>query len=189
MRAFAMMAVAVLFSGCTFIDQKVQIQPELTVAQANIGGGRKVAVKVVDEREDAVLGKRGTGMVEGAKITTEQDMVQLFADLITQALRQKGFEPIPFEESTPTTLRAEIRAIQYDVSVGLWTGSNMAKSTLKVIAKNADKTYEKTYRGQSEIRTMWVASQETNAKIINGAVNEVLRHMFEDAELLSFLAK
>ncbi len=128
-------------------------------------------------------------MVAGAKITTSQDVVELFSNAIKQGLRQKGFEPIPFEDGRPTDLRVEIRTLDYDVSMGLWTGSNLAKASIKVLAHNAGKTYEKVYRGQGEIRTMWVASQETNAKIINAAVSEVLNKMFADQELLAFLAR
>lgn len=187
-RSLVIVAVASL-AGCTFIDQKVQIAPQMELAQVDIGHGKKVAMKVVDDREDSVIGKRGTGMVQGAKITTDQDIPQLFTDAITDGLRKKGFIPAPFAESESPNLRVDIRSIEYDVSMGLWTGSNMGKASIKVLAKNGNDTYEKVYRGQSEIRTAFVASQETNAKIINGAITEVLRKMFDDRELMDFIAR
>jgi uncharacterized lipoprotein YajG len=179
MKRVVALFAGVVLTGCTFIDQKVEIQPQLDgPLGGNLGNGKQVGLRVVDEREDFVLGKRGTGMVEGAKITTEQDVRQLFADSIAQGLRQSGFLPILELEGAPTAVRVEIRSLQYDVSMGLWTGSNMGKASIKVLANNAGKTYGHVYRGQKEIRTMWVASQETNAKIINGAVSDVLRNMF-----------
>lgn len=114
---------------------------------------------------------------------------ELYTDAIQQGLRQKGFEPVPSRGGEPTVMRVEIRSLDYDVSAGLWTAGNHAKSSVKVVANNGDQNYERMYRGQSEIRTAFVASQETNSKIINAAISEVLNRMFEDKELLEFLAR
>lgn len=84
----------------------------------------------------------------------------------------------------------ELRTLKYETAVGLWTGGNIGTAAIKVIATNPKgKTYEKSYRGQKEIRTAFVGSQETNAKVINGALNDVIAKIFEDKELMKFLAQ
>lgn len=179
----------ILLSGCTFIDQKVKISPHLNIGTADIGKGKKVALDVLDEREDSLIGKRGTGMVRGAKIATDQDVVELFNTAVAEGLQRYGFSVVGRSEDVPTKLKVEIRSLNYDVTMGFWTGGNMGKASLKVVATVNDKIYEKMYRGEKEIRTAFVASQETNSKIINAAVSEVLESMFNDKQLLEFLSQ
>jgi uncharacterized lipoprotein YajG len=176
-------------TSCAFIDQNVKITPSVEVAKSNIGNGRTVGIKVVDEREDSLIGKRGSAYGDAAAIKTDQDMVELFSVEISRGFENKGFEPVPYLEEIPVYVKVEIRSVEYDTSMGLWTAGNMANSAIKVIAYNESKNYEKMYRSQVEIRTAFVASQETNAKIINQAVSDVIEKMFQDEDLLSFLAK
>lgn len=185
----AMVLGCILLSGCTFIDQKVKLDPQFNVDESNVGQGKTVGIKVLDEREDSVIGKRSNAMYQGAKITTEQDIVGLFSDMIQDGLKKKGFEPTAYTDGNPASLKVEIRTLEYDTSTGLWTAGNMGKSAVKVIANNGGKEYEKVYRDEQEIRTVWVASQETNSKVINGAVSGVMTEMFDDEELFAFLAE
>ncbi len=186
-------ALIVLLSGCTFIDQKIKISPQFNIGASDIdigiGKGKKVALDVLDEREDFLIGKRGTGMIRGAKIVTDQDVVEIFNTVIAEGLQHYGFFVVGRSEDVPTKLKVEIRSLNYDVTMGFWTGGNMGKSSLKVVATVNDKIYEKMYRGEKEIRTAFVASQETNSKIINAAVSEVLEAMFRDKQLLEFLSQ
>ncbi|MEW6101853.1 MAG: YajG family lipoprotein [Candidatus Omnitrophota bacterium] len=72
----------------------------------------------------------------------------------------------------------------------MWTGGNIGKSTIKVIATNpAGKTYEKSYHGQKEIRTCFIGSQETNSQVVNCAFDAAIENIFKDDELMQFLAK
>jgi uncharacterized lipoprotein YajG len=182
------LVLIILLSGCTFIDQTVKFNPQLNLQAVDIGKGKKIALDVLDDREDSTIGKRGTGMVRGAKISTDEDVVGIFQTAITDGLQKYGFVLAPNSEDVPTKLRVEIRNLNYDVTMGLWTGGNIGKASLKVTAFNGS-TYEKMYRGEKEIRTAFVASQETNSKIINAAVSQVLEEMFSDKELLVFLSK
>ena len=50
------------------------------------------------------------------------------------------------------------------------------------------KNYEKSYRAHKDVRTIWASSQETNARVVNEALTEVINKMFEDQKLLEFLA-
>ncbi len=178
-----------MVSGCSFIDQSVQIRPVLEVASSNIGQGKEVALKVLDDREDPVIGNRGNGMVQGAAITLDQDVVELFQGSIQNILEQKSFKVIPYDTNAPLSVKVEIRTLKYDTSMGLWTGRNMANVSFKVLVNNNGSVYEKVYRGNSEIRTAFVASQETNQKILNLAVKESLQQLAKDDNLMEALVK
>jgi uncharacterized lipoprotein YajG len=181
--------VLLVVGGCAYIDQNLKVSPIVEIASVDIGAGKKVCLRIVDDREEQLIGKRAGGYGIGmAKISTDQDLAELLKNIISDGLRKKGFEPVA-ENETLLVMRVELRALAYDTAVGLWTGGNIGKAVVKVVAsKPSGKTFEKSYRGQKEIRTIFVGSQETNSKVINGALDEVIKKVFEDKELLNFLA-
>jgi uncharacterized lipoprotein YajG len=156
--------------------------------QSNIGQGKKVALRVVDDREEQLIGHRVTGHgSKAAKIETKQDLVKLLKDSFIQGMRAKGFEPVE-DSSSDISLKVELRSLTYDVTIGFWTSGNIGKATVKIIATNTSgKTYEKIYHSEKEIRTAFIGSQETNAKVINGALSDVLEKIFSDTGLWEFL--
>ena len=178
----------VFLSGCAYIDQNLRVEPQVTIMQENIGQGKKIALRVVDDREDSTIGRRANGYgMDSAKISTDQDLVELLKSSFIDGMRKKGFEPVGDNDSN-VSLKVELRSLSYDTSTGLWTAGNIGKAALKILAtKESNKTFEKTYRSQNEIRTAFIASQETNAKIINAALSDALNKVFSDNELWDFL--
>ncbi len=176
--------------GCAYIDQNLKVAPELSVSKSDLGHGKKIALRVVDEREDQTIGRRADGYgIRAAKISTDQDIVTILKDQFASGMHDQGFEPVG-ENDAKESLRVELRALSYDTAMGLWTGGNIGKSTIKIIANNSSgKTYEKSYRGQKEIRTVFVGSQETNSKVVNEALSEALNKVFEDKELWEFISQ
>lgn len=175
-------------SGCTYIDQKLTVNPDFSITGSNIGKNKEVALKVTDEREDSLVGDRGY-MYKGAKISSDQDMAQLFIDNITKGLQSFGFVVVPYDEQALDRLIVEIRAVKFEANMGFWTGGNTGTCSFKVKVINKEDTFEKMYRGDNEIRTAFAASQETISKVVNEAVEEALTNMFKDQQLLDFLAK
>ena len=185
---FLAVVVLIFFTGCAYIDQNLRVDPVVSVSSSNIGKGKEIDVEVIDDREDQIIGKRHDGYgLAGAKITTDQDLVDVLKESVYSAFQAKGFHPVS-DKNITTTVKVQLRSLAYDTAVGLWTGGNIGKATIKVVATNSDgKTFEKNYRGQKEVRTVFVGSQETNAKVINEAFSEAIQRMFEDEELLKFL--
>ena len=142
---------------------------------------------VVDDRGEQIIGSRGYYGF-GAKITTDQDLEELLRDIISRGLYQKGFEPVNPDESK-TTLKIELRVLEYKTAMGLWTGGNIGTAAVKaIVTLPSGKGYEKSYRSQKDVRTLWASRQETNARVINEALTEVINKMFEDQNLLEILA-
>ncbi len=195
MRHVASGLLMLSMTGCAFIDQQLRVEPHLTVVPSNIGEGKQVALRVIDDRQEQLIGKRGYhsgtyggvygGLTGGAKISTDQDLAEVIRAVVRDGLRQKGFEPVD-DNRADRSLKVELRALAYDTSVGLMTGGNLGKASVKVLASRSGATYEKTYHSQQEIRTFFVASQETNAHVINAALSEALDKLFADADLWNF---
>jgi len=193
MKAKLMIAALVLpvlfLTGCAYIDQNLRVTPQVSIAQENIGQGKKVALRVVDDRDEQLIGKRGLQYFPGGKISTDQDLVEVIRDAFIKGLHDKGFELVGENESN-LLVKAELRSLAYTTVMGLWTGGNVGTAVVKVIANQpSGKTYERTYRSQKQIRSFFVGSQETNTKVVNQALTDALNKVFEDKELLKFLAQ
>jgi uncharacterized lipoprotein YajG len=185
----AFMVLFFSLSGCAYIDQNLSVKPDLSFSSDNIGGGKKIALRVVDDRDDQLIGKRGVQYMPGGKISTDQDLVEVLKNALSDGLRKKGFEPVG-ENDPSLSMKVELRSLAYTTAMGFWTGGNIGTAVIKIIATEpSGKTYEKTYRSQKEIRTAFVGSQETDAKVVNGALSEAINKIFEDKELLKFLAQ
>ena len=62
------------------------------------------------------------------------------------------------------------------------------KAAFKVICFNNGKAFERLYRIDNEKRVVVVPSAKGNEELINTAIEQVLQKMFNDQELLNFLA-
>lgn len=188
MRTMGMLTL-VFLAGCAYIDQNLRVSPHLSVLESNIGQGTKVALRVLDDRSEQLIGRRGASGFELAKISTDQDLVELLRDTFIDGVRKKGFEVVGSDDSD-ARLRIELRSLSYKTVTGFWTVGNVGEAAVKVIAsQSSGKTYEKTYRSQHEVRTAFIGSQETNAEVVNGALSDVLSKVFADAELWNFLVQ
>lgn len=192
-RILLLLLAAVVASGCAYTPQTVVIEPAVEVAASNIGEGHPVSVYVVDERTTTEIGRRGTGMVRGAAITTEQDMAAVFADEIIKGLRAMNFDavkvPSPAAGLGAVLLRVDIRTIEYETSMGFWTGGVHVRGAMKATATREASSYDQLYRIDEEKRVMVVPGADSNAEMINTAVSAVLQEMFNDPKLFEFLAE
>ena len=194
-----------LMSGCAYIPQKVDINPNVMINKEDVGQGKKVAVKIIDDREDLAIGNRSGssnyGMIKGAAITAEQDITEVIKTEVFKGLTDKGFLPVVYVNNSSeevadnqNVLKVSLRTLKYDTDMGLWTGGNIGKANIKALVSKQEKnyernTYERSYQGLEEIRTAFVGSQETNAKVINGALKQSLEKLFNDADLMEALTK
>lgn len=185
--AFAV-AVVVLASGCAFNPQVAQIDPTLEVASGDIGKGTTVAFRVVDERDSKSIGNRGAAFGKGAKITTTQDVAALVHQKIAEGLGKKGFAITDFREDASPRLTVELRSLEYDTSIGFWTGGVQIVAALKGVAMTDGKAYERMYRYDNEKRVVVVPTAGKNDEMLNAALTDVMTQFFDDIGMLRHLA-
>ena len=189
MKKYILCLLIFYLGGCAYIDQNLRVTPNMSTTKENIGQGKQVALSVIDDRDEELIGKRGAQYFPGGKISTNQDLVEVISDALIQGLSDKGFEPVREDDSPNVSIKAELRSLSYTTATGLWTGGNIGTAVVKVIATQlSGKTYEKSYRSKKEIRSVFIGSQETNAKVVNEALTDALNKVFEDKGLLRFLA-
>jgi uncharacterized lipoprotein len=191
-RTLAILLSVALFAGCAFTPQTVVIEPMVEVTPSDIGGGHAVSVYVVDERDSTEIGRRGTGAMKGAAITTEQDVASVFRRSIVENLNKMGYAASESLAGDPvagaTLLRVDIRAISYETSMGFWTGGVHARGSMKATGTRGSTVYDKLYRVDDEKRVVVVPGADSNAQMVNTTVSALLQEMFNDVELMRYLA-
>ena len=185
---FPILSIILFINGCAFTDQKAFLNPTLTLESSNIGNGQHVGLKVVDERPNKNLGYRGGGYIgKGGAITSDQDIAKLLEEKISDGLKMKGFEPTSYSNNNTRSIKVELRSLEYFTTTGFWTGGVHTKSALKVTAKNLSKEFEDFYRIEKEERVMVGPGAQSNEKMINSALSEILQKLFDDQNLFKFL--
>ena len=103
-------------SACAQTGQVVTLKPGQDLFESSDGEGREVAVRVVNEMEDVVLGRLENRRGEHAVITTDRDPVKVMTEATREALRSKGFQPVVWSEDAARTLTVRIRRIEHVVT-------------------------------------------------------------------------
>jgi uncharacterized lipoprotein YajG len=165
------------------------LRPSFPVAQTTRGDGVKVLVTAVDERPDQDFGRRGTGMLRGAPIHSDQDLADVFRSALSNGLSQLGFQPVTDGSRLDRSIKVEIREIEYNTSMGFFTAGVHTNTAIKAMARNGDRTLERLYRSKEEERVLFVPFAESNERMLNDTVDEVLTKLFADYELIGLLAE
>ena len=180
-------SVVLVFSGCAWTAQQVNLNPAIDVIGASVGKGRSVYVNVKDERSTQLIGyKIPTG---GGEIKPVQDPALVVRDALVSGLHQLGFETANPGSGAAPELSVELRAIEYKVTQGFWSGGLTADVALKAYCKVGNTAkYDSMYRGHHEENIQAVQSQTANEGYINHALSEAINATLRDQELLRCLA-
>ncbi len=179
--------LTIFATGCAFSPQQVELNPQITVRNDNIGKGDAIYLSVIDERASQSLGRRGTAYGAAAEITATKPLADIVKMKLSEGLQARGFTASD-DNSLDKKLQIEIRQLEYSTSTGFWTGGVHIKGALKGEADNGQLDYENMYRYEKEERVMVVPTSETNAEWINIALSETLNELLKDDRLFQFLA-
>jgi uncharacterized lipoprotein YajG len=177
----------VSLTGCPFSSYRATLDPTLHVAPSAIGAGQPVRVMVVDERPRKMIGRRGTG-ISGGTITIDQDLSEVIRQELEEGLMQYNFAMATGDERDPRTMKVEIRAFEYELVMGFFTGSAQTTAALKVIGRNSNETYEKLYRAEHKRGTFFVPTGAKTNRMLDETLTELLGKVLRDQELFRFLA-
>ena len=187
MKTVALFVLPLLLSGCAFSPQSARIRPIASVAESNVGKGVVVAVRVVDERPDQAIGKRGAGGV-GADIVPSNQIEVAVQELLVSSLKKRGFSVVDSNVSAQAKLGVEVRFLQYSVSQGLWSGGINIKVAIKATASNGGQIYEQLYRNDKEERVQFIPAAQTNENWINESLSKCIQDLLDDTALTEALA-
>ena len=187
---YLFLAVSTVFTtGCAFTPQAIKIAPAVSVTSSQIGGGRDMALNVVDERPKKTLGTVGARGV-GADISLESDLVASVQRALSDGLSKLNFKPSINRGAGRPELRVEIRNLDYTVIMGFWAGTLRVDAGLKAIClKGVTRPYEKLHSGTFVESVQIVQSKEANERYINTAVSAAVNSLLADSDLITCLAQ
>ncbi|MDE0513802.1 MAG: YajG family lipoprotein [Gammaproteobacteria bacterium] len=176
----------IVFSGCAYVPQQASVQVDTDmVIESSIGGGKTVFVDFRDERPSKSIGSRG--LLGSGEITTEGDLAAEMHNAIENILEKQDF--VPVTDNADANLEVQLRAFEYDTSMGFWTGGIHLTALIKVIATTDNGEYDNIYRYEDENRIVFVPFASENEKWLNEMANGLVEQIFKDRALLNHLAE
>jgi len=180
--------IVVTVSACAYVPQKATIRPHVRYTPSTVGQDKTVSVRVIDERPTSSLGHRGNAYGVAARITTDQNVAEVFRKAIFKGLLANGFQPVGYDRSSPRQLQVQIRSLRYSTETGFWTGGVQSRAAVQAQAASPGHDYLKFYRFADKERVVFVPTASHNTQMIDQAVDGVLQKMFSDPQLLLTLA-
>lgn len=180
-----------LLCSCALTHQDLILRPDVNVAKSDIGKGRAVKFKTVDERNSSVVGSRGVkGFASADIVVTTQDATAVIQTTLVDGLKQKGFSPILQEGSFNYGLRVDIRNLEYGITPGIITGTLRTEAVLKATCTVDGKNlYDQMYRGEETDWILVAQFSESNEKYINSALSKAIQNLLDDPKLQECLAQ
>ncbi len=202
-RVLAFVLSSILLTSCAFTPHEIAVTAKAPTTPSSIGKGVTVALEVLDDREDIVVGQRGAGM-RGADITVK-DIIPALERELRNGLEAKGFTVVSGGTSGSTAgnvdtnlvgngepdvdFEAKLRAFKFFIESGFWSGAENTSVVINVEAVKGGQDYEKSYRFNSEESAMVVPEGSEIDDALNAALSEVLAQIMRDQQLMSFLAQ
>lgn len=178
-----------LLGSCSFTPESIQLNPQLQTSQSNIGAGKTVAVRIIDDRADTSLGGRASQYGPAAKISLASDLSSTVEKGIEFGLQKQGFKTTSYSDSAQRRLIVRITALQYQTNSGFWAGHVTVSGTLDAVGYNGSRRYEQVYRGQDIHSVEITPSSTSDSQHVNSAVSSMINNLINDKALMRFLAK
>jgi hypothetical protein len=176
----------VLLTGCAWTGQQVDLSPNIESKRGPVVNDRRVLIRVDDERPSRIFGHKAPA--GGGEITPVQDPVVVVHDAFARGLTQLGFVPTESAEDA-AQLEIELRAIDYKVMQGFWSGGLYVDVVLKAICRFGPMIrYDEVFKGHHEERVQIAQSKSSNEAFINDALSQAINAALWDEQLIQCLA-
>lgn len=179
--------IAALLASCAWTQHNVAVTAMAPAERSSVGDGVTVALQVIDDREDVIVGQRAIGGV-GADITARA-LVQSVQTELRRGLRSKGFRVVSPGRQSDAELEARIRGFKFYLERGFFTSGENVSVAIAVEAERRGRDYSQTYRSNDEDRGMFIPSGSDIDAQLNDALAHVYSQILNDKALLSFMAR
>lgn len=189
--------ISFLAMGCAATSEYVSPNPLVQQNANRIGHGKVVAVNIVDERNDSIIGRRPNDMGVGPEV--QMLLASNSTDTLYQAvgngLRARGFRPVNYADhphtSTVLTISLTRLSFEYILSpYGNYYGSTLLNSTFKVSAAQAGMHYQQIYRVDYNAPIPAFAnSKDRDQRVISKVLAKNINRMLFDKKLMGLLAR
>lgn len=173
-------------TGCAFTPHNANLtinQPK-TTPSATVEG-TTIWLRVVDERDETDLGRRGAGIAV-AKVKCE-GLFPKFMRAVEEGFRLKGFKLTNDPSAADADLLVALRTLKFLESAGFFTVGAEADATIFAEAERGDEDYRNQYRSSDEDRQLAISFGSGIDEQLSLVLNDVLAQLFSDQRLDDFL--
>jgi uncharacterized lipoprotein YajG len=183
MRLTAVLVIFMLFAtGCAFTPHETNIAIDQQKATySKTAQGTKIWLRVVDERDETDLGRRGAG-IAAAKIQSG-DLMPKFTRAVEDGFQAKGFELISDRTAADAELLVALRTLKFEESAGFFTVGAEADAAVLAEAERGSNDYRNQYRSSDEDRQLAVSFGDGIDEQINFVLNQVVGQLLNDKRL------
>lgn len=185
-RVLFLLLTVVLLAACAPTGQVISLSPSGAVDESDVGVGREVAVRAVNDRDRVRLGTAESRITEAEPLVSDRDLAEVVTDAAKEALRRKGFRPVAWNESANRRLTVRIRELDHSVSSSV-PRQVRTRVELSFDAANDGRSLSGSSRSTQTDAVTVRPSPRDNAEYINNAIDGALRNLYND-RLMDFLA-
>ena len=190
LRLGSLAACLVLLSACANLPaQTVFLHPDVSVPTGNVGKGKNIGLRVLDERQDKIVGYRNMDTSRSAPITVEGGLTGDIGDAASKVLMELGFQVVPPSEGGSRSLTIAVRELSYKASSLTVTKKVTVKCVLAARATSGPGIWEGSYPVSHEKEVVMTPDVDANARALNDVLTESLTSMLADPALVQFLGR
>ena len=187
MRLILVILVSLQTVGCAFTSHQVNVdvkQPVASVAPAQ--SQTTIRLRVVDERDEVDLGRRGAGIAV-AKVSVD-GLMPAFTSAVEEGFRKKGYTLTSDLSQADADLLVALRTLKFEESAGFFTVGAEADATIHAEARRGTQDYRNQYRSSDEDRQLAISFGEGIDEQVNLVLNKALAQLLSDSRLDDFLS-
>lgn len=186
MKKFVLFLGACLLSACVHSPLQIEARPQVQVAAENIGGGRTLSVRGVNELSGGGLGSLGGVYADTSNVTLANNVEDAIADTLRGGFANWSFNTNSMAPADVQVI-AHLTSLQYNSPNKLYTTKVDTDARVKLEVKVGGATYFGNYHSSGKDRNLIKPSLEEVETRVNGLLSATLQRAFEDEQLKNFL--
>ena len=130
--------------------------------------------------------QRGAESDDGAKVSATS-LPTIVESRLREGLIAKGYELVDSEDTADAKVTFRLRAFQFYIEQGFWSGGQNANAVLAADARRGEKDFTNVYRYSNEKRIQVIPDGGGIDTQMNSVLSEVLNKALADTSLDAFL--
>lgn len=184
LRLFVLISI---LGGCAAGPQRVDLAPFPQTPVAAAGGGRTVALTVVDARTERSLGE-APGYSTGVPLYAGNPPEQAIDEALRRKLTDVGFVVAAPGSTAPLSMEVTLLALRYSSEGEPLVNTVRANAAVSVRLSGASQTVSGEYEANSARRVVTPPTATANAYLLNEALGRVLERLLADPKVTNLLS-
>lgn len=185
MNKLYLIALVLLVSACALSPQVIKVDPTLSEAVSRSGAGTSpFNVKVIDQRETNVLGKRGGVYKETATVMSDDKMVTRLQQTLTERFTAAGYV---IDDLAANQLYVMIDSLGYETVGENRVSEVTVQAQITATAATGAGNFSKKYKASHKQEVLKAPGDDKNAELVNNVFGAVVQRVLDDEELLQYL--